>query len=115
MGAVRNELNIGQLCREKFGDAATLIGLSTHTGTVAAASDWDAEMEVMRVRPTRPDSYERLFHDAGATRGLIEFRREEALRCRLLEPRPRTIYRRDLSTGYRTAKPLCRGVIAATV
>ncbi|MGY3032931.1 protein-L-isoaspartate(D-aspartate) O-methyltransferase [Bradyrhizobium sp. USDA 4354] len=87
MGTVRNELNIGQLCREKFGEAASLIGLSTHTGTVAAASDWDAEMEVMQVRPSRPDSCERLFHDAGATRGLIEFRREEAVRRRLLEPR----------------------------
>lgn len=39
MGAVRDELNIGQLCREKFGDAASLIGFGTHTGTVAAASD----------------------------------------------------------------------------
>jgi protein-L-isoaspartate(D-aspartate) O-methyltransferase len=31
MGTVRNELNIGQLCREKFGEAATLIGFGTHT------------------------------------------------------------------------------------
>ena len=41
MGAVRDELNIGQLCRERFGDEAALIGFGTHTGTVAAASDWD--------------------------------------------------------------------------
>ncbi|WP_065752753.1 protein-L-isoaspartate(D-aspartate) O-methyltransferase [Bradyrhizobium paxllaeri] len=87
MGAVRDELNIGQLCREKFAGAASLIGFGTHTGTVAAASDWDGEMEVMRVRPSRPDSYERLFHDAGATSGLLEFRRDESLRRRLLEPR----------------------------
>jgi erythromycin esterase-like protein len=87
MGAIRDELNIGQLCREKFGEGASLIGFSTHTGTVAAASDWDGEMEVMQVRPSRPDSYERLFHDAGVTRGLVEFRRDEALRRRLLEPR----------------------------
>jgi erythromycin esterase-like protein len=87
MGAIRDELNIGQLCREKFGDRASLIGFGTHTGTVAAASDWDGDMEVMRVRPSRWDSYERLFHDAGATRGLVEFRRDEALRRRLLKPR----------------------------
>lgn len=87
MGSVRNELNIGQLCREKFGEAATLIGFGTHTGTVAAASDWDGEMEVMRVRPSRADSYERLFHEAGVERGLVEFRSHEALRRRLLEPR----------------------------
>src|SRR3569833_3113532 len=39
MGKVRDELNIGQLCRERFGAAAALIGLGTHTGTVAAASE----------------------------------------------------------------------------
>lgn len=87
MGTVRDELNIGQLCRQKFGEAAALIGFGTHTGTVAAASDWDGEMEVMRVRPSRADSYERLFHDAGVERGLVEFRRHEPLRRRLLEPR----------------------------
>jgi len=87
MGAVRNELNIGQLCREKFAAAASLIGFGTHTGTVAAASDWDGEMEVMQVRASRPDSYERLLHDAGTTRGLLEFRRDESLRRRLFEPR----------------------------
>jgi erythromycin esterase-like protein len=87
MGAIRDELNIGQLCREKFGGRASLIGFGTHTGTVAAASDWDGVMEVMRLRPSRPDSYERLFHDAGATRGLVEFRRDETVRRRLLNPR----------------------------
>jgi protein-L-isoaspartate(D-aspartate) O-methyltransferase len=87
MGVVREELNIGQLCREKFAEAACLIGFGTHAGTVAAASDWDGEMQVMQVRPSRSDSYERLFHDAGVTSGLLEFRRDESLRRRLLEPR----------------------------
>ena len=34
-------------------------------GTVAAASDWDSPMEVKAVRPSLPDSYERLCHDSG--------------------------------------------------
>jgi erythromycin esterase-like protein len=87
MGAVRDELNIGQLCRERFGDAAALIGFGTHTGTVAAATDWDGEMEVKRVRASRSDSYERLCHDAGVPRFLLDLKRDEALRRRLLEPR----------------------------
>ena len=33
----RGELNLGQLTREVFGDEATIVGCSTHTGTVAAA------------------------------------------------------------------------------
>src|SRR5690606_29707590 len=41
----RGQLNVGQLCRERFGDEAYLIGFGTHTGTVAAADDWGDEME----------------------------------------------------------------------
>jgi protein-L-isoaspartate(D-aspartate) O-methyltransferase len=87
MGAVRDELNIGQLCREKFGDQAALIGFGTHTGTVAAASNWGGDIEVKRVRPSQRDSYERLCHDADVPHFLLDLGRHEALRRRLLEPR----------------------------
>jgi protein-L-isoaspartate(D-aspartate) O-methyltransferase len=87
MGVVREELNIGQLCRERFGDQAALIGFGTHTGTVAAASDWDGDMEVKRVRPSHRDSYESLCHDAGVARFLLDLGRQDAVRRRLLEPR----------------------------
>jgi erythromycin esterase-like protein len=89
MGVMREELNIGQLCRERFGDEAALIGFGTHTGTVAAASDWDGEMDVKRIRPSHRDSYERLCHDSGIPRFLLDLRKgqHEALRHRLLEPK----------------------------
>jgi erythromycin esterase-like protein len=87
MGVVREELNIGQLCRERFGTEAALIGFGTHTGSVAAATDWDGEMEIKRVRPSHRDSYERLCHDAGVPRFLLDLGRDEALRRRLLKPR----------------------------
>ncbi|MDB5698514.1 MAG: protein-L-isoaspartate(D-aspartate) O-methyltransferase [Alphaproteobacteria bacterium] len=74
MGRVREELNIGQLCRERFGREAALIGFGTHAGTVAAASDWDAPMEVKTVRPSLADSYERLCHDSGVDRFLLDLR-----------------------------------------
>jgi protein-L-isoaspartate(D-aspartate) O-methyltransferase len=74
MGQVRDELNIGQLCKEKFGAGARLIGFGTHHGTVAAADDWDEPMEVMQVRPSLPGSYERLFHDIGMERFLLDLR-----------------------------------------
>jgi erythromycin esterase-like protein len=89
MGQLREEINIGQLCREKFGASAMLIGFGTHTGTVAAATDWDAPMEVKRVLPSRPDSYERIAHDAGLPRFLLDLRgdqNDEARRA-LTEPR----------------------------
>jgi erythromycin esterase-like protein len=89
MGSMRGELNIGQLCREHYGSSAALIGFGTHAGTVAAASDWNGEMEIKRVRPSRSDSVERLFHDSGIARLLLDFRnpRHSALQQRLLESR----------------------------
>jgi erythromycin esterase-like protein len=72
MGVERDELNLGQLCREAYDDAVRLIGFGTHTGTVAAADDWDEPMQVMQVNPSRPDSYERLCHDAGVPRFLLD-------------------------------------------
>lgn len=89
MGMSRGELNIGQLCRETFGREAALIGYGTHTGTVAAATDWDGDMEVKRVNPSRADSYERQFHDSGKARMLLDLSpgRHEAVRRRLSEAR----------------------------
>ncbi|EAR51111.1 hypothetical fusion protein [Oceanicola granulosus HTCC2516] len=87
MGAVRGEHNIGQLCRERFGDEAALVGMGTHTGTVAAATNWDGEMEVKRVRPSREDSYERLCHEAGQPRFLLDLAADGPLRTRLAEER----------------------------
>ncbi|MGH7680970.1 MAG: protein-L-isoaspartate(D-aspartate) O-methyltransferase [Candidatus Eiseniibacteriota bacterium] len=88
MGA-RGELNVGQLCRETFGDGAYVVGFCTDHGTVAAASDWDAPMQRMSVRPAHPDSYERLFHDAGVPAFALHLRepRREAVREELLPPR----------------------------
>jgi erythromycin esterase-like protein len=87
MGALRDQLNIGQLCRQHFGADAALIGFGTHTGTVAAASSWDGEMEIKRVRPSHSESYERLWHDAGVPRSLLDLSRDEVLYRRLMEAR----------------------------
>lgn len=89
MGSVRGEHNIGQLCRERWKDEVALLGFGTHTGTVAAATDWDGDMEIKAVRPSRHDSYERVCHDSGQPRFLLDLgeERHEALRTRLNEPR----------------------------
>jgi len=89
MGLVRGEINIGQLCRERFGQAAALIGFGTDRGTVAAASDWDGPMEIKQVRPAHRDSYERLCRDSGIDRFLVDLREGRApeLRAGLAYPR----------------------------
>jgi erythromycin esterase-like protein len=89
MGEMRGGINIGQLCRERFAQAAVLIGFGTDRGTVAAASDWDGPMEIKQVRPAHRDSYERLCRDSGLARFLVDLRegRSPELREALLYPR----------------------------
>lgn len=87
MGLIRDELNIGQLCRERFGDEAALIGFGTHSGTVAAATNWDGGMEVKTVRPSHAESVERAFHSAGKPRCLIDFANQPAAAEALAQPR----------------------------
>jgi erythromycin esterase-like protein len=89
MGESRDELNLGQLARESYGGDACLIGFGTHTGTVAAADDWDAPMQIKRINPSRPDSYERLAHDSGLERFLLDLREgvHDEVRELLLEQR----------------------------
>ncbi|HRO13678.1 MAG TPA: erythromycin esterase family protein, partial [Paracoccus sp. (in: a-proteobacteria)] len=97
MGWAMGELNLGQLCRERFGDRAALVGFGTHSGTVAAASDWGGEMEVKTVRPGLPGSWEALFHETGIPRLVLDFAAHapQGLPDRLLERFIGVIYRPD--------------------
>jgi len=90
MGKRLGEINLGQLCRERFGADAALIGFSTGRGTVAAASQWGGPMQVMQVNPSREGSHERLCHDTGLGRFLLDFREGagDELRTALDSPRP---------------------------
>lgn len=88
MGRKRGELNIGQLCRERFAGEAVLIGFGTHAGTVAAATNWDEPMQLKRVRPSLEGSYERVSHDTGIQRFLLDLRGSDSqVREALMEPR----------------------------
>jgi erythromycin esterase-like protein len=90
MGQRREELNIGQLAKEKWDAKARLIGFGTHSGTVAAADDWDSPMKIKQVRPSLAESYERASHDSGVPRFLLDLREGEVgreIREALMEPR----------------------------
>ena len=81
------EWNVGQLAREKYGTAAVLVGFSTHTGSVTAASAWDALPERKVVRESLPGSYERLLHDSSAGNFYLGLRDAGPLADALREPR----------------------------
>lgn len=57
-------INIGQLVREKKGVQNTvLIGFSTFEGTVIAAREWGARMEIMNVPKAMEDSWDHFLHN----------------------------------------------------
>lgn len=83
----RGELNVGQLVREQHDQDTFLIGFSTYTGTVTAASNWDAPAELKQVRPALPDSYEALFHRVAMPRFLLSLRGDNEVVQQLRSPR----------------------------
>ena len=83
----RGELNVGQLVREEYGAKAVLVGFTTYTGTVTAASDWDGPAHRQHVRPALAASYERLFHDVQIPRFLLPLRTDLELTSALAAAR----------------------------
>lgn len=83
----QGELNVGQLVRARHGADAVLIGFTTYTGTVTAASDWGGHAERKVVRPALPESYEALFHGARDRNFLLDLRTDRELRTALSTPR----------------------------
>lgn len=81
------QLNVGQLCRERWGDQVYLIGQGTDHGTVAAASTWGEPHEDRDIRPAIPSSIERLCHESDLPRFLLPLRNaNDGFRERLAAP-----------------------------
>jgi erythromycin esterase-like protein len=76
MGA-RHQHNLGQLVREK-NNSCTLVGFTTYSGRVTAASKWDAPAECKRVRPGLEGSVEALFHNTGLPAFILPMKKEAA-------------------------------------
>ncbi|WP_338466117.1 erythromycin esterase family protein [Novosphingobium sp. ZN18A2] len=93
------EFNIGELSRAAFGDQAVLVGFGTDRGSVAAASDWGADMRIMQVRPARDDSWESAFRRTGYARSLTDWRGRK--RKDLVELLSQTLLERAIGVVYR--------------
>jgi erythromycin esterase-like protein len=95
----REEWNVGQLTRERFGDRVYGIGFSTYSGTVTAARDWGDPAERCRVRPALPGSYESLLHGTYLPSFYLNLRERNLANELLREPRIQraigVIYRPD--------------------
>ncbi|MEI1247074.1 protein-L-isoaspartate(D-aspartate) O-methyltransferase [Rhizobium aouanii] len=87
MAAGRDELNLGQLCRQRFDGSTSLIGFGTNSGEVLAASNWDGPAEIKKIKPSLAGSYERLCHETGKERFLLDFDRSKELHAELVDDR----------------------------
>lgn len=64
--SLRGETSIGELARKKLLLENTyIVGMTTHHGTVTAATHWDGPSHRKFVRPGLEHSYEDLFHHVG--------------------------------------------------
>jgi erythromycin esterase len=67
-------VNIGQVARERHGDAeVVLMGFGCHRGSVIAARSWGASMEAMPVPRARPGALESELHAGAPERALFVF------------------------------------------
>lgn len=72
--AQEGEWNVGQLTRQLYDDEAVLIGFTTYSGTVTAASEWGGPAEKKRVRPGLEGSYEEALHRTGISHFMLPLR-----------------------------------------
>lgn len=86
MGSI-GELNIGQLCKSRYGNKAYNIGFLTNHGTVIAASYWNGPAVVKALLRARPDSYEALLHRANSSRYFLPLKQDPELEDALAKPR----------------------------
>ena len=80
------EYNLGQLVRHRYRRGCVLVGFTTHTGTVTAASNWDSPAERKKVTPAMPGSYEALFHATGIPAFLLTLPHGSQVAHGLAEP-----------------------------
>lgn len=68
---VDGQLTLGQLVREGYGEQTRLIGFTTYSGTVTAASEWGGPAERKVVRPALNGSVEELMHEVDRSEFLV--------------------------------------------
>jgi erythromycin esterase-like protein len=83
----RGEWNLGQLLRQRYDQAVFIVGMSSYTGTVTAATDWDEPAQRRRVRPALQQSWEDLLHRTGTERFMLLLRGNPSLAQLTAAPR----------------------------
>lgn len=82
----KNEINLGQLVRERFNTSTYSLGFSTAIGTVTAASEWGGAAMAKNINAPIAGSYEALFHQAEVKNFILDLRRKSHLTHLLNSP-----------------------------
>ena len=91
------ELSIGQLMREQMGEEAVyLVGITTFSGSVRAATGWTTPDRVKTLRPAIEGSWSRLLHDVGLPAFILVFRGN----ADLIDALDRQQLDRDIGVNY---------------
>ena len=77
--ANRGEINLGQLMRQRHGEAAFLVGFFSHSGKVHAAAEWDGPGRSGPMWPALAGSWSGLFHAVGVPAFSLLLRGDERL------------------------------------
>lgn len=56
------DINLGQLCKERYPNDTVLIGQLCNNGVVCAADDWGEQHHFKQINAALPNSYEHIFH-----------------------------------------------------
>ncbi len=59
--------SLGQLARDEWGKKAALVGFATYEGTTIASSQWEEDGYSLALPPALNESWESIFHQAGAS------------------------------------------------
>jgi erythromycin esterase len=79
-------ISLGQLVRDKWNKQSALIGFATYQGTTIASTQWEEEGYVLEVPPALNDSWENLFHQAGASDRYVIFDSDNTKKFMQLRP-----------------------------
>jgi len=91
---------LGLLAKQRHGNKARVVGMTTYQGTVAASSGWNAPVERIRIEPGPPESYESLFHNVGEPAFLLMLGESHAAAMEIETPR----FHREIGAIYKPAQ-----------
>lgn len=76
----KDEINLGQILRERYSSSTFHLGFTTYSGSVTAADNWDEQEKTKEIVPALPGSYEALFHELKEKDFILDLHQNDRLK-----------------------------------